>query len=60
MKPLQPVSEEFFYWDPEAICSYPVREGIEEEWFSKKAKRHKDGSAEQRHIFKRGFRREIH
>lgn len=28
-----PVSEDFFYWDPESICTYPVQHGVEDGWF---------------------------
>ena len=28
-----PMSDEFFYWDPEAICTYPDLNGAEAEWF---------------------------
>lgn len=28
-----PMSEDFFYWDPEAICDYPNASGVEDRWF---------------------------
>jgi hypothetical protein len=59
MKPLVPASEEFFYWDPEAICSYPSRDGIEEEWFIRRPGDAGDESAEHPHIFEE-MQHEVH
>ena len=30
---VKPMSEDFFYWDPEEICDYPNKPGIEDHWF---------------------------
>ncbi len=46
MKPLTPASEDFFYWDPEAICHYPVRDGIEEHWFRSRRQTRTPGTFE--------------
>lgn len=37
MKPLVLQSEDFFYWDPEAVCEYPELTEREYAWFGKKA-----------------------
>lgn len=34
MNALQPLSEDFLYWNPEEICRYPVESGIEDGWFN--------------------------
>ena len=33
MRQVIPMSEDFFYWDPEAICDYPDAPGVEDHWF---------------------------
>jgi hypothetical protein len=33
MAPLVPESEDFFYWAPEYIFTYPVPPGPEDAWF---------------------------
>lgn len=33
MAPLVPESEDFFYWAPEYIVTYPVPPGPEDAWF---------------------------
>lgn len=38
MRMLQPLSEEFMYWDPEAICCYPLEDGPEDAWFLQQRK----------------------
>ena len=35
MRALQPITEDFLYWDPDEICAYPQEEGPEDEWFIK-------------------------
>ena len=33
MQAIQPLSEDFLYWNPEEICVYPEVWGIEQTWF---------------------------
>ncbi len=34
MNALQPLSEDFLYWNPEEIYRYPIESGIEDGWFN--------------------------
>ncbi len=33
MNALQPLSEDFLYWNPEDIYQYPQENGVEDHWF---------------------------
>jgi len=33
MQTIQPLSEDFLYWNPEEICTYSQVWGIEQTWF---------------------------
>lgn len=58
MKPLVLQSEDFFYWDPEAVCEYPVLSEREYSWFSKEQQdRRVSNSTQQR---AKEFFHEIH
>lgn len=43
MEPLKIESEDFFYWSPEDIWTYPLPAGPEDAWFTDR--RHEDQGA---------------
>lgn len=54
MNNVTPMSEDFFYWNPEEICYYPHGRGVEERWFNSSRQNERKQKQQVKHKAKGG------